>query len=82
MIDIIDKDIRPDTPSGYDARVRDVPRIESSSRNTTPKASVRGRTPTSARTRPSPPWDRRLHVVETRGTTPYHQLDLLEKVGG
>ena len=89
VVEIIDDDIRPDAAAGFDARVRDLHLGQGAGEERLEFGQHRARdigprqdTYIRSAAVQTPLWNRRLHVVETRGDTLDKQLELIEKVGG
>ena len=89
VLEIIDKDIKPGTNAGFDARVAGLHLGQQDGEKRLEFAQHRARdvgprqdTYIKSDKVHTPLWDRRLHVVETRGDTLDKQLELITKVGG
>ncbi|MFV8751616.1 DUF4157 domain-containing protein [Nannocystaceae bacterium ST9] len=89
VVEIIDNDIKPGTRAGFDARVAGLHLGQQDAEDRLEFAQHRARdvgprqdTYIRSKNVQTPLWDRRLHVVETRGDSLDKQLELIAKVGG
>lgn len=89
VVEIIDKDVKPGTAGGFDARVAGLHLGQQDGEKRLEFGQHRARdvgprqdTYIKSNKVQTPLWGSRLHVVETRGDSLEKQLELIKKVGG